>query len=56
MGCVGQFEPGAEKGRGHEKMSSEMSKRITITRQISRLSTISSIAVRWSLVIYNKKI
>jgi len=34
----------------------EMSKRITITRRISRLSTISSIIVRWSHVIYNKKI
>ena len=31
----------------------EMSKRITITRWISRLSTISSITVRWSYVIYN---
>ena len=36
----------------------EISKRITLTRRykVSRLLTTSSIAVRWSFVIYNKKI
>ena len=46
----------AQRKEEDMRRASEISKRIIITRQISRLSTTSSIAVRWSLVIYNKKI
>ena len=43
----------AQRKEEDMRRASEISKRITITREISRLSTTSSIAVRWSLVIYN---
>ena len=46
----------AQRKEEDMRRASEISKRITITREISRLSTTSSIAVRWSLVICNKKI
>ena len=42
----------AQRKEEDMRRASEISKRIIITRQISRLSTTSSIAVRWSLVIY----
>ena len=46
----------AQRKEEDMRRASEISKRIIITRQISRLLTTSSIPVRWSLVIYNKKI
>ena len=48
----------AQRKEEDMRRASEISKRLTLTRRykVSRLLATSSIAVRWSFVIYNKKI